>query len=948
MRSIISRRSDQSRSPRRRVVKPELDRLESRQLMSAAPLSVQPMYEVGFLSASTSPPSGAYTPTQIQQAYQFNQINFNGVTGNGSGETIALVDAYDDPNIQSDLNTFDTQFSLPSTTVTRVSETGSSSLPGTDSSGGWELEESLDVEWAHAMAPGAKLLLVEANSPNNSDLLSAVSYAAAHANVVSMSWGGGEFSGETADDSDFSKAGVAFVASSGDNGAPISWPAASPNVLAVGGTALTLGASNVWSSEVGWSGSGGGPSAYEAQPSYQSGVVTQTSTKRANPDVAYDASPSTGYAVYDSYKYEGTVYKWLTVGGTSAGAPQWSALLAIADQGRALGNLPAIDSTSPQEVMTTLYKSPGDFHDITSGTSTGTPHYSAGPGYDYVTGMGSPIANDVVASFDGANSTPTPSDTLVLSATTAETAGTAFTLTVTAKQSGGTTDTGFLGTIAFTSSDVQAGLPANFTFTAADQGTYSFSVTLKTAGSQSITATESSVSNVTGTLAGISVSPAAASQFLITSISPTAIAGTSESGTITVEDPYGNVATGYTGTIQFTSSDPQALLPTSYTFQSANQGVATFNVTFETAGAQSLTVHNNTSSISATLVGISVSPAAPTNLAATAASTTQINLSWTSAPGATGYQIQRNLSSGSGWTTIASPSASTTSYQDTGLSAGTTYYYRVYATGGNLNSVASNTANATTFGSSPTADTIWSNSYVPTENASGSGTYELGVKFNSTVAGTVTGARFYKESWMVGYTQVGHLWSSNGTMLASATFTGETASGWQQVSFSSPISIQANTEYIISYSTGGSLFGYTTNFFTHGGVTNGPLTALANTVVGGDGVYQTRDGAFPNINGSGMNFWVDLAFNPSSTANTKVASVFGTPDAVTGGSSSIPLTIGVSPFATAASSHSAGSPGSSGPYGLLTVVPSASWSYRPTARQARTSPLWRLQGSTGV
>ncbi len=135
-----------------------------------------------------------------------------------------------------------------------------------------------------------------------------------------MSWGGSEFSGETTDDSTyFDQAGVAFVASAGDAGAPASWPAASPNVLSVGGTALTLGAGNAWSSEVGWSGSGGGPSAYESQPSYQKGVVTQTSTARATPDVAYDASPSTGVAVYDSVPYEGTTYGWLEVGGTSAG-----------------------------------------------------------------------------------------------------------------------------------------------------------------------------------------------------------------------------------------------------------------------------------------------------------------------------------------------------------------------------------------------------------------------------------------------------------------------------------------------------------------------------------------------------------------------------------------------------------------------------------------------------
>ena len=240
------------------------------------------------------------------------------------------------------------------------------------------------------MAPGAQIMLVEASSSYDSDLLAAVDYAAAHANVVSMSWGGGEFSGEnsTTYDGHFSHAGVAFVASSGDAGAPIEWPAASPNVLAVGGTALTLGTGGAYGSEAGWSGSGGGPSAYEAKPSYQAGVVTQTAM-RANPDVAYDASPSTGFAVYDSFTGGGG---WMQVGGTSAGAPQWAALLAIADQGRALNHLPALDGTSPQAVQTTLYQNAttGVFHDVTTGTSTGTPNYTAAPGYDYVTGLGFP------------------------------------------------------------------------------------------------------------------------------------------------------------------------------------------------------------------------------------------------------------------------------------------------------------------------------------------------------------------------------------------------------------------------------------------------------------------------------------------------------------------------------------------------------------------------------
>ncbi len=174
----------------------------------------QPTYRI-VPFAGSGPPSGSFTPAQIQQAYQFNQVSYN-----GSGETIAIVDAYNDPDIQSDLNTFDTEFSLPSTTISVVNETGGSKLPAADPTGGWEVEESLDVEWAHAMAPGANIMLVEASSASHTDLLTAVSYASQHANVVSMSWGSSEFSGETSDDSDFNAPGVAFVVASGDTGAP--------------------------------------------------------------------------------------------------------------------------------------------------------------------------------------------------------------------------------------------------------------------------------------------------------------------------------------------------------------------------------------------------------------------------------------------------------------------------------------------------------------------------------------------------------------------------------------------------------------------------------------------------------------------------------------------------------------------------------------------------------
>src|SRR5213078_3904918 len=193
--------------------------------------------------------------------------------------------------------------------------------------------------------------------------------------------------------------GVTFVASSGDSGAPVSFPAVSPNVLSVGGTTLNLTSSNTISSESGWSGSGGGISSVESQPAYQNGVVTQTSTRRANPDVAYDADPNTGFPVYDSYN-NGTAAPWSQFGGTSASAPQWAALLAIADQGRALAGLGALDG--PSQTLPMLYGLPaGDFHDVTSGSSTGSPSEPAGPGYDLATGRGSPIANLVVAGLVG-------------------------------------------------------------------------------------------------------------------------------------------------------------------------------------------------------------------------------------------------------------------------------------------------------------------------------------------------------------------------------------------------------------------------------------------------------------------------------------------------------------------------------------------------------------------
>jgi hypothetical protein len=269
----------------------------------------------------------------------------------------------------------------------------------------------------------ANILLVEANSFSPTDIGAAVDYARNTTGVVAVSMSffiSQEYSGESSFDSHFTTpaghaggaglpGGVTFVAASGDTGVPAAYPATSPNVLSVGGTTLTLKSDGTWVSETGWSigsdspycsscASGGGISSIEPEPSYQSGV--QTTGRRTVPDVAYGSDPSTGVAIYDSYTY-GAATPWTMNAGTSAAAPQWAALIAIADQGLAAASKGSLDG--PGQTLPQIYSLPGaDFHDITSGNNG----YSAGAGYDLVTGRGSPIANLVVNSLVAQNSGP--------------------------------------------------------------------------------------------------------------------------------------------------------------------------------------------------------------------------------------------------------------------------------------------------------------------------------------------------------------------------------------------------------------------------------------------------------------------------------------------------------------------------------------------------------------
>jgi len=344
-------------------------------------------------NASTGP--RGMTPSTTRHAYGFDLVS-----NQGAGQVIGIVDAYDDPNIESDLGVFDSTFSLPTCTsgngcFRKVYAQGS--RPSTNS--GWALEISLDVEWAHAMAPQARIVLVEAASSSFTNLMQAVDVAVQNgASVVSMSFGGTEFSGETSYDFHFAVNGVTFMASSGDSGNGVEFPAASPGVVAVGGTTLTTGTGGSYVSESAWSGSGGGQSTVEREPLYQANypIPNDPSGLRGVPDVAYDGNPNTGFAVYDTVRYQGQS-GWFQVGGTSAGAPQWAALFAIANSMRVATGKPTLNSTNNAVYNVARANLSSNFHDITSGTNgiCGTL-CTAVPGYDYVTGLGSPQANNVV------------------------------------------------------------------------------------------------------------------------------------------------------------------------------------------------------------------------------------------------------------------------------------------------------------------------------------------------------------------------------------------------------------------------------------------------------------------------------------------------------------------------------------------------------------------------
>ena len=349
---------------------------------------------------ATNGPVGL-SPAQVKHFYGFDKIN---TSAPGAGQVIAIIDAYDDPNIEADLGVFSKQFGLPAcTTANKCFKKVYASGRQPAANAGWAMEIALDVEWAHAIAPSATIMLVEAASSNLNDLFTAINYAVNNgANVVSMSFGSSEFNGENYFDTYFSSgkaANVTFVASSGDNGHGVEYPAASPYVVSVGGTTMhTADTTGTYSLETAWSGSGGGISSYEKEPADQSKykLANDAQGYRAVPDVSYGADPNIGFSIYSSIPFDGLV-GWIKVGGTSAGAPQWAAFFSIVNQ---LHGLKTSDAATVYTLAGTSSVYSSIFHDVSIGTNgiCGIP-CTAAKGFDFVTGLGSPSGQALAVDY---------------------------------------------------------------------------------------------------------------------------------------------------------------------------------------------------------------------------------------------------------------------------------------------------------------------------------------------------------------------------------------------------------------------------------------------------------------------------------------------------------------------------------------------------------------------
>ncbi|MFD5464161.1 putative Ig domain-containing protein [Kitasatospora sp. NPDC127059] len=519
-------------------------------------------------------PSG-YGPSDLLSAYN---LPANG----GAGQTIAIVDAQDDPNAEADLAVYRSQYGLPSCTTangcfTKVDESGGTSYPSADS--GWAGEISLDLDMVSAIAPNAHILLVEATSANTDDLGKAVNEAVAlGAKFVSNSYGGSESSSDTSyDTSYYNHPGVVITASAGDQAYGAEYPAASPYVTAVGGTSLSKSSNSrgwtesVWGSTSSTSGTGSGCSAYDPKPSWQTDTGC---SERTIADVSAVADPATGVAVYDSYQ---TSSSWNEYGGTSASAPIIAGVYADAGT-PGTGDNPA---KYP-------YQHTNALNDVTSGSNgTCTPSYlcTAGTGYDGPTGLGTPNGLTAFA----ASSSTTETVTVTNPGSQTGTVGTTLAKQISATDSAGKTLTysasGLPAGLSISSSGLISGTPTtagtSTTIVTATSGTASgstsFSWTVSAQNTNTITvATPDNQTGTVGTAASLQTkaSDSASGQTLTYSAAglPAGLSINSSTGLIS-----GTPTTATTSSVTVTATDGTGATGSttfSWTIASASSGCA--------------------------------------------------------------------------------------------------------------------------------------------------------------------------------------------------------------------------------------------------------------------------------------------------------------------------------------------------------------------------------------
>jgi subtilase family serine protease len=446
--------------------KPTVSRTMQCMVLIDTAVAAKPASAMAISPAVT--PSG-YGPAQLQSAYNLASA----AASAGSGETVYIVDAYDYPTAQADLNTYRSQYGLPacgSGCFAKVNQNGATSpLPAAAGTNGWDVEEALDMDMVSAICPNCHITLVEANSASNSNLYTAENSAvSAGAKFISNSWGGNEYSGENTDANTYFKhPGVAITVSAGDSPGP-EFPAEAQYVTAVGGTTLNTSTNSRGWTESPWSSSGGGCSADATAPSWQSSSVTGCSRREDN-DVSADADPNTGAAIYNSYSQSG----WLQVGGTSESAPIIAAVYALA-------GIPASGSYPAQDIWT---HEPAGL-------------YPVGSGYSSVPGWGTP--NGVTAFTSGGG---TGGNTVTVTNPGAQSGkvGTAVSLQISA------TDSASGQTLTYSATGLPAGLAISssglITGTPTTAGTYSVTVTAMdttgATGSASFTWTISSAGGCT-------------------------------------------------------------------------------------------------------------------------------------------------------------------------------------------------------------------------------------------------------------------------------------------------------------------------------------------------------------------------------------------------------------------------------------------------------------------